>query len=109
MADEFVHEEFCTGLFDEFLFASLTRDNVTRHMLKLLCYIHMKLPPSRLTTLMKALQPTSQHNESVHHLYNSLQERIGLAIQESAAQETTDVDFDSPLKSVPTPGPHYMQ
>ncbi|XP_031623093.1 negative elongation factor B [Contarinia nasturtii] len=108
MADEFVHEEFCTGLFDEFLFAGLTRDNVTRHMLKLLWYIHPKLPPGRLTTLMKALQPTAQHNESVHHLYNSLQERIGIAIQESAAQEITDVDFDSPLKSVPTPGPHYL-
>lgn len=109
MAEEFVHEEFCTGLFDEFLFAGLTRDNVTRHMLKLLWYIHMKLPPGRLKTLMKALQPTAQHNESVHSLYSSLQERIGVAIQESAAQETTDVDFDSPLKSVPTPGPHYMQ
>lgn len=109
MGDEFVHEEFCTGLFDEFLFAGLTRDNVTRHMLKLLWYIHMKLPPSRLATLMKALQPTAQHNESVHILYGSLQEKIGVAIQESAAQEPTEVDFDSPLKSVPTPGPHYMQ
>ncbi|XP_055308171.1 negative elongation factor B [Sitodiplosis mosellana] len=109
MAEEFVHEEFCTGLFDEFLFAGLTRDNVTRHMLKLLWYIHPKLPPGRLTTLMKALQPTAQHNELYNSLYNSLQERIGVAIQESAAQEITDVDFDSPLKSVPTPGPHYMQ
>lgn len=108
MAEEFVHEEFCTGLFDEFLFAGLTRDNVTRHMLKLLWYVHMKLPPGRLSTLMKALQPTATHNESVHVLYGSLQERIGIAIQESAAQEQPDVDFDSPLKSVPTPGPHYM-
>lgn len=109
MAEEFVNEEFCTGLFDEFLFAGLTRDNVTRHMLKLLWYIHMKLPPGRLSTLMKALQPTATHNESVHLLYSGLQERIGIAIQESAAHEPPDVDFDSPLKSVPTPGPHYMQ
>lgn len=109
MADEFVHEEFCTGLFDELLFAGLTRDNVTRHLLKLLWYIHMKLPPGRLSTLMKALQPTAQHNESVHLLYNSLQERIGLAMQESqAAQEAVEVDFDSPLKNMPTPGPNYM-
>lgn len=107
MAEEFTNEEFCTGLFDEFLFAGLTRDNVTRHMLKLLWYIHTKLPPGRLTTLMKALQPTAQHHESVHSLYNNLQERIGTAIQESASQEPPDTDFDSPLKSVPTPGPHY--
>lgn len=104
MADEFVLEEFCTGLFDEFLFAGLTRDNVTRHMLKLLWYVHQKLPPSRLSTLMKALQPTAQHNESVHQLYSSLQERI--AVQESTAHENIDIDFDSPLKSVPTPGPN---
>lgn len=109
MAEEFCTEEFCTGLFDEFLLAGLTRDNVTRHMLKLLWYIHMKLPPGRLNTLMKALQPTAQHNESVHNLYSSLQERIGLAMQETAAQEPPDVDFDSPLKNVPTPGPHNSQ
>lgn len=36
MAEEFTTEDFCTTLFDEFLFAGLTRDNVTRHMLKLL-------------------------------------------------------------------------
>lgn len=112
MADEFVHEEFCTGLFDELLFAGLTRDNVTRHMLKLLWYIHMKLPAGRLATLMKALQPTAQHNESVHLLYASLQERIGVALQETAAQETVEMEFESPLKNVPasaSPYPHHMQ
>lgn len=102
MAEEFVHEEFCTGLFDEFLFAGLTRDNVTRHMLKLLWYIHPKLPSGRLTTLMKALQPSAQHNELVTIQYNSLQERIGVTIQEIAAAQP-EMDYDNPIKSVPTP------
>lgn len=109
MADEFSTEDFCTTLFDEFLFAGLTRDNVTRHMLKLLWYVHSKLPTNRLATLMKAMQPTAQHHENVHKLYESLQERIGHSIQENANIETPDIDYDSPLKSVPTPGPHYMQ
>lgn len=109
MGEEFSTEDFCTGLFDEFLFVGLTRDNVTRHMLKLMWYIHHRLPPVRLTTLMKALQPNAQHNESVHALYSSLQDRIGTTIQETAANEPMDIDYDSPLKSVPTPGPHYMQ
>lgn len=121
MADEFHTEDFCTGLFDEFLFAGLTRDNVTRHMLKLLWYVHGRLPAVRLGTLMKALQPTPQHNESVHALYGSLQDRIGTAaaLQDAAAAAAAagnlgpdgmDVDFDSPLKNMPTPGPHtpYM-
>lgn len=105
MGEEFVNEDFCTGLFDEFLFAGLSRDNVTRHMLKLLWYIHPRLPAVRLNTLMKALQPTTQHNESVHLLHSTLQSRIGTSITHEPAM---DVDFDSPLKSVPTPSrPSY--
>lgn len=108
MGEEFANEDFCTGLFDEFLFAGLTRDNVTRHMLKLLWYVHGRLPAVRLSTLTKALQPTAQHNESVHALYSSLQDRIGIAVQETSShEEPMDMDFDSPLKNVPTPGPHY--
>ncbi|XP_050080397.1 negative elongation factor B isoform X2 [Anopheles maculipalpis] len=107
MSEEFANEDFCTGLFDEFLFAGLTRDNVTRHMLKLLWYIHQKLPQARLMTLMKALQPTAQHHESVHKLYENLQKRVGALTQEPPA-EPMETDFDSPLKNVPTPGPHYV-
>uniref|UniRef100_A0A182J8F9 Negative elongation factor B n=1 Tax=Anopheles atroparvus TaxID=41427 RepID=A0A182J8F9_ANOAO len=107
MSDEFANEDFCTGLFDEFLFAGLTRDNVTRHMLKLLWYIHQKLPQARLMTLMKALQPTAQHHESVHKLYDNLQKRVG-ALHQEPQPEPMETDFDSPLKNVPTPGPHYV-
>lgn len=78
-----------------------------RHLLKLLWYIHGKLPPTRLATLMKSLQPTVQHHENVHKLYESLQTKIGITIQE-APQPEPMMDFDSPLKSVPTPGPHYV-
>lgn len=60
MSDEFSNESFCTVIFDEFLLAGLGRDNVTRHLLKLLWYIHSKLPATRLHSLLKALQPTSQ-------------------------------------------------
>lgn len=90
--------------------------------------IHGRLPAVRLATLMKALQPTPQHNESVHALYGSLQDRVGTAaaLQDAAASAAVasgvggigglggadgmDTDFDSPLKSMPTPGPHssYM-
>lgn len=69
--------------------------------------MHNKLPCGRLATLMKAMQPTTGHNEAVHKLYETLQERTSL--QECPVPEQTEIDFDSPLKSVPTPGPHYMQ
>jgi hypothetical protein len=60
MNDEFSAEDFCTVIFDEFFFAGLARDNVPKHLLKLLWYIYPKLPAVRLQTLVKALQPTSQ-------------------------------------------------
>lgn len=72
-------------------------------------YVHNKLPSSRLQSLIKAMQPTTGHNETVHKLYETLQERIGTSLQECPVPEPTETDFDSPLKSVPTPGPHYMQ
>jgi hypothetical protein len=45
-----------------------------------------------------------QHNEAVHRLYDSLQERIGS--QQDAPHVATNMDhLDSPLMSVPTPAP----
>jgi negative elongation factor B len=66
--DEFSAEDFCTVIFDEFFFAGLTRDNVPKHLLKLLWYIYPKLPAVRLQTLVKALQPTSQVKMKETHL-----------------------------------------
>lgn len=60
MGDEFAAEDFCTVIFDEFFYAGITKENVTRHILKLLWYIYPKLPQARLYTLMKSLTPTSQ-------------------------------------------------
>ncbi|KAK4877719.1 hypothetical protein RN001_010225 [Aquatica leii] len=107
MTDEFATADFCTGLFDEFFFAGLTRDNVTRHLLKLLWYIYPRLPPNRLHTLLKALQPTNQHIEKVHTLYQSLQEKIN-AQQEPVLPPEMDIDINSPLMSVPTPAPYHQ-
>lgn len=109
MADEFSGESFCTVIFDEFFLAGLARDNVTRHLLKLLWYIHPKLPPTRLHSLLKALQPNSQHNEAVHSLYQSLREKIGSRSNEDLLISSTSMDTlecpDSPLDVVPTPAP----
>ncbi|XP_045522305.1 negative elongation factor B [Pieris brassicae] len=102
--DEFQGEDFSTVLFDEFFFAGLSKDNVTRHLLKLIWYIHPKLPETRIHTLMKALQPGTQHNEAVHKVYEALQQK--LTTQAEPAPSTTEMDYlDSPLLSVPMPSP----
>ncbi|KAJ3635246.1 hypothetical protein MTP99_008166 [Tenebrio molitor] len=104
--EEFQAEDFCTALFDEFFFAGLSRDNVTRHLLKLLWYVHSRLPASRLHTLMKALQPTHQHSEKVHNLYEMLQAKIN-SQEEISVPIEMDIDINSPLMSVPTPAPYH--
>ncbi|KAL1456719.1 hypothetical protein WDU94_001425 [Cyamophila willieti] len=104
LADEFSTEDFCTVIFDEFFYAGLTRENVMRHVMKLLWYVYHKLPSSRLNTLMKVLQPTSQHTEVLHTLYDSLQEKIGS--QNEPPPIPANLDYlESPLMSVPTPAP----
>lgn len=106
--DEFQGEDFSTVLFDEFFFAGLSKDNVTRHLLKLLWYIHPKLPDTRIVTLMKALQPGTQHNDSVHKLHETLQQKMTVQT-EALAPPTNEMEYlDSPLMSVPTPAPYHM-
>ncbi|CAG4946986.1 unnamed protein product [Colias eurytheme] len=104
LPDEFQGEDFSTVLFDEFFFAGLSRDNVTRHLLKLIWYIHPKLPETRIHTLMKALQPGAQHNESVHKVYEALQQKLHAQVE--PVPIARDIDYlDSPLMSVPMPSP----
>lgn len=87
------------------LYFEVNKTNLEFSVVFNLRYVHNKLPPGRLATLMKAMQPTTGHNEAVHKLYETLQERTA----QECPPEQAEVDFDSPLKSVPTPGPHYMQ
>lgn len=103
--EEFTTADFGTGLFDEFFFAGLVKDNVSRHLLKLLWYVYPKLPTNRLNPLMKALQPTHQNSEKCHTLYQALQEKIA-AQQEPVIPVEMDIDLNSPLMSVPTPAPY---
>ena len=100
MADEFVHEMFCTVVFDEFFFTAIAKENVVRHLTKLVWYVHHKLPAGRLDTLMKALQPSPQSAEHVHQVYKLLVQRIEAHQVNPTQVGPTD---DNPLINVPTP------
>ena len=68
MTDDFSTEDFCTVVFDEFFFTNISRENVMRHVMKLVWYVHSKLPSARLDTLMKALQPGAHQVNS--HIFS---------------------------------------
>ena len=75
MKEEFEAEDFCTAVFDEFFFTCINIDNVVRHLMRLLWWVHPKLPPARLDTLLKVAEPTGG-GEAVTEAYDALKEKI---------------------------------
>jgi len=73
--DEFENEDFCTSVFDEFFFTCINVDNVNRHLMRLLWWIHPKLPVARIDTLLKVAEPTSAL-ESSTSLYETLKNKM---------------------------------
>jgi hypothetical protein len=64
MREDFDAEDFCTVVFDEFFFTLITSDNVVRHLLRLLKFVHTKVSPTRLENLMKLTEPTATASSS---------------------------------------------
>uniref|UniRef100_A0A8C0JBT0 Negative elongation factor complex member B n=1 Tax=Chelonoidis abingdonii TaxID=106734 RepID=A0A8C0JBT0_CHEAB len=103
LADEFALEDFCTSLFDGFFLTACSRkENVHRHMLRLLLHLHHKVAPAKLESLQKALEPTKQSGEAVKDLYNQLREKLELR-KPSPAQVAETPSMELTLPTVPTP------
>uniref|UniRef100_A0A7M4F0J0 Negative elongation factor complex member B n=2 Tax=Crocodylus porosus TaxID=8502 RepID=A0A7M4F0J0_CROPO len=103
LADEFALEEFCTSLFDGFFLTACSRkENVHRHVLRLLLHLHHKMAPTKLESLQKSLEPTKQTSEAVKDLYNQLNEKLELR-KPSPAQVAETPSMELPLPTVPTP------
>jgi len=75
MKDDFETEDFCTAVFDEFFFTCINIDNVVRHLIRLLWWVHTRLPPARLETLLKVAEPTGG-GDAVVGVYEALKARI---------------------------------
>ena len=92
MKEDFEAEDFCTAVFDEFFFTCINVDNVVRHLIRLLWWVHTKLPPARLETLLKVAEPTTG-SEAVVAVYEALKERIeqsnNSSMEVSASEEPT--------------------
>ncbi|KAM4760778.1 negative elongation factor B [Cyanocitta cristata] len=103
LSDEFALEEFCTSLFDGFFLTACSRkENVHRHVLRLLLHLHHKVAPTKLESLQKALEPTKQSGEAVKELYKQLSEKLELH-KPSPAEVTETPSMELPLPTVPTP------
>ncbi|KAF2978572.1 hypothetical protein EK904_008456, partial [Melospiza melodia maxima] len=78
------------------------KENVHRHVLRLLLHLHHKVAPAKLESLQKALEPTKQSGEAVKELYNQLSEKLELR-KPSPAEVTETPSMELPLPTVPTP------
>ena len=78
MKDDFEAEDFCTAVFDEFFFTCINIEHVVRHLMRLIWWVHPKLPPARLETLMKVAEPTAGP-EAVVEAYEDLKTKISEA------------------------------
>ena len=90
MKEEFEAEDFCTAVFDEFFFTCINIDNVVRHLIRLLWWVHSRLPPARLETLLKVAEPTGG-GDAVVAVYDALKARI----QDSSRSSTSPVNINS--------------
>lgn len=102
MAEEFAHDEFCEVVFKHFFEPGLSKHNVLRHMLRLVYYIHPRIPQEKLKTIVETLKPNQGHSEIIHTTYTALVEKI----ESYQPSPTTPAEqLDSPLMSVPAPTP----
>ncbi|RXM98417.1 Negative elongation factor B [Acipenser ruthenus] len=66
LSDEFGAEEFCNAVFDGFFLTSFSsKENVHRHILRLILHLHHKILPSRLESLIKTLEPSKQSENGI--------------------------------------------
>ncbi|XP_074655187.1 negative elongation factor B-like [Tubulanus polymorphus] len=103
MSDDFSHEEFCITVFDDFFMPSISKENVMRHLLRLLYHVHHKMPGKRLDNLMTIIEPGTEHSEAVHETYKVVNDKIQ-SYQPSPTPQP-EQQLDSPLMSVPAPTP----
>ncbi|KAH9497848.1 hypothetical protein DERF_013803 [Dermatophagoides farinae] len=56
LADEFVHDDLCTLVFDEILLPALDMNSTAVHLMKLIYHLNQWIPQERLESLMMKLQ-----------------------------------------------------
>ena len=58
--DDFHSADYCSLIFDQFLFTWLPQESVLHHSLRLLWFTHVKIESSVMVGLLTTIQPTSE-------------------------------------------------
>ncbi|XP_035829574.1 negative elongation factor B [Aplysia californica] len=105
MKDEFQNESFCRAVLDDFFMPAVSREHVLRHLLRLLMYVHHRMPRARLDGIMEEVTADKDLSDSVRATVDIVRDKIA---NFEPASEPSPEKLDSPLMSVPapTPAPH---
>ncbi|KAM8934687.1 negative elongation factor B [Pelodytes ibericus] len=103
LSEEFGSDDFCTNIFDSFFLTTLAKkENVHRHVLRLLLHLHQKVAPSKLESLQKVLEPSKTSGDPVKELYTQLSEKLQQKKPSPPAPDPETPAMDLTLHSVPT-------
>lgn len=97
MGDSFANLDFCEIVFDKFFLPFLSRENVVRHLLRLVWWIHPKVIGSTVSRIMKSALSHIPSSGPLNKTYQLVQDKVN-SYQPSPVQVTEKVE--SPLLPV---------
>ncbi|XP_065067620.1 negative elongation factor B-like [Rhopilema esculentum] len=97
--DDFHSADYCSLIFDQFLFTWLPQESVLHHSLRLLWFTHVKIESSVMVGLLTTIQPTSEHAENLHELHAKLVD----AVASSKASTPSSVEQPNSLSPAISP------
>ncbi|XP_076436263.1 negative elongation factor B-like [Babylonia areolata] len=100
--EDFSSDDFCQAVLDDFFVPAVSMENVRKHVMRLLWYVHPFMSPDRLSAVMETMQPDQDHSEAVHKTFAALKTKIEEHMPEPVPVPEV---IDSPLLSVPVPTP----
>uniref|UniRef100_A0A8C5Q3H3 Negative elongation factor complex member B n=1 Tax=Leptobrachium leishanense TaxID=445787 RepID=A0A8C5Q3H3_9ANUR len=104
LSEEFGTEDFCTSVFDGFFLTTLTKkENVHRHVLRLLLHLLHKVAPAKLEVLQKSLEPAKTSGDAVKELYSQLNEKLAEKKLSPQGPDPETPTMDLTIAGVSTP------
>lgn len=97
MADSFSSQDLCCAVFDKFFMPYLSRENVIRHLLRLLRWIYQKVDGFTVNRVIKSLKSYIPTNGPLQKTFQLVSEKIN-SIQPSPVLQSVD-KLETPLLS----------
>jgi len=93
--EDFSSSEYCTHIFDNFLFAWLDNEDTLHHILRLLWCVHEKMESHQIVRLLTVTQPATDFSEVVQDLHARLVDTV--AAQKASSTPSSSGEHSNPI------------